>query len=260
MIGIDFGFGPLQDEFFRWMFLMTRIGAALVAAPFFGMLNIPVQVRVITAGAIALLVAGWTHVAMPAQMFSASGMLALAGEILIGTTLGFVLQFAFAAPAIAAELIGSTMGLSMASTVDPQNGAHSPALGQYFTVVLTLVFFGLGCHLQWIAVVVKSYEVFAPGHTWIGPDRIQAILSFGSVLFATAIAMALPVTLLLLLVLVLAGVLSRSAPALNLFSLGLPTAIAAGFAALLATSPMLTDRMIELSADAIRAAAGLVGV
>ena len=49
MIGLDFGFGPLQDDFFRWMFLMTRIGAALVAAPFFGMLNIPVQVRVITA-------------------------------------------------------------------------------------------------------------------------------------------------------------------------------------------------------------------
>jgi flagellar biosynthetic protein FliR len=138
-------------------------------------------------------------------MFSLPGMLALAGEILLGTTLGFVLQFAFAAPAIAAELIGSTMGLAMASTVDPQNGSHSPALGQYFTVVLTLVFFGLGCHLQWIALVVKSYEVFAPGHTWIGPDRIQAILSFGSMLFATAIAMALPVTLLLLLVLVLAG-------------------------------------------------------
>lgn len=260
MIGLDFGFGPLQDDFFRWMFLMTRIGAALVAAPFFGMLNIPVQIRVITAGAIALLVAGWTDVAMPAQMFSLPGMLALAGEILLGTTLGFVLQFAFAAPAIAAELIGSTMGLAMASTVDPQNGSHSPALGQYFTVVLTLVFFGLGCHLQWIALVVKSYEVFAPGHTWIGPDRIQAILSFGSMLFATAIAMALPVTLHLLLVLVLAGVLSRSAPSLNLFSLGLPSAIAAGFATLVATSPMLTDRMIELSADAIRAAAGIVGV
>jgi hypothetical protein len=33
-----------------------------------------------------------------------------------------VLQFAFAAPAIAAELIGSGMGLGMAATIDPQNG------------------------------------------------------------------------------------------------------------------------------------------
>jgi flagellar biosynthetic protein FliR len=85
------------------------------------------------------------------------------------------------------------------------------------------------------------------------------IVAFGSTLFATALAMALPVTLMLLLVMVVAGVLSRSAPALNLFSLGLPVTIAGGFAALIATAPILTDRMIELSAQAIAAAGHLIG-
>ena len=259
MIAIDFGFGPIEAEFWRWMFLMTRIGAALVAAPFFGMVNVPPQVRVITAGAIALLVAGWTNVQAPEHLFSASGLLAVAGEVLVGTAMGFVLQFAFAAPLIAAEMIGSGMGMSMAATVDPQSGRSSPALGQYFTVVLTLVFFGVGAHLHWIALVVKSYTVFAPGQTWLGPDRFMAIVSFGSTLFATGIAMALPVTLMLLLVMVVAGVLSRSAPALNLFSLGLPATIAAGFVALIATAPMLTDRMVELSAEAIAASGRLLG-
>ena len=60
-------------------------------------------------------------------------------------------------------------------------------------------------------------------------------------MFATAVAMALPVTLVLLLVQVATGVLSRSAPALNLFSLGLPAGVLAGFAALLAAAPMLGD-------------------
>jgi flagellar biosynthetic protein FliR len=259
MFSWDFGFGPLQDDFWRWLFLMTRIGAALLAAPLFGGVNVPFQIRVITAGAIALLVAGWTDVQPPASIFSAYGMLAVGGEILVGTALGFVLQFAFAAPIIAAELIGGGMGLGMAATIDPQNGAHSPAIGQYFTVVLTLVFFSLGCHLQWIALVVKSYSVFPPGHTWLAPDRIWEIVSYGTTLFATALAMALPVTLMLLLIMVMAGVLSRSAPALNLFSLGLPAAIAAGFAALLATAPMLTDRVTQLSAEAITASARVIG-
>jgi len=259
MYSWNFGFGPIEADFWRWMFLMTRIGAALLAAPLFGGVNVPYQLRVIAAGAIALLVAGWTNVQPPADLFSIYGMLAVAGEILIGSALGFVLQFAFAAPVIAAELIGNGMGLGMAGTIDPQNGAHSPAIGQYFTVVLTLVFFALGCHLQWIALVVKSYTVFAPGHTWLAPDRVWEIVSYGSTLFATAVAMALPVTLMLLLVMVMAGVLSRSAPALNLFSLGLPAAIATGFAALMATAPMLSDRMTELSAEAITASARLIG-
>jgi flagellar biosynthetic protein FliR len=47
-------------------------------------------------------------------------------------------------------------------------------------------------------------------------------------MFATAVAIALPVTLVLLLVQVVTGVLSRSAPALNLFALGLPAGVLAG--------------------------------
>ena len=44
--GLNFGFGPVEAEFWRWMFVMTRIGAALVAAPFFGATNVPPQARV----------------------------------------------------------------------------------------------------------------------------------------------------------------------------------------------------------------------
>jgi flagellar biosynthetic protein FliR len=58
---------------------------------------------------------------------------------------------------------------------------------------------------------------------------------------------------------IMAGFLSRSAPALNMFSLGLPASIAAGFAALLATAPMINDRMTILCADAIAASARLIG-
>ena len=45
MLALHFGFGALEAEFWRWAFLMTRIGAAMVAAPFFGATNVPAQVR-----------------------------------------------------------------------------------------------------------------------------------------------------------------------------------------------------------------------
>jgi len=263
MQGMTFGFGALEIEFWRWVFLMTRIGAALLAAPFFGTANVAPQVRVSMAAAIALLVANWTHATAPVALFSLAGFVAVLGEVVIGLMLGFVLQFAFAAPTIAAELIGGGMGMGLAATIDPNTGSHSPALGQYFTVILTLVFLGLGCHLQWIALVVRSYEVLPPGHVLgaggIGAGQFAQMAGFGSALFATAVAMALPVTLVLLLIQIVAGVLSRSAPALNLFALGLPSAIVAGFAAMVASAPMLTDRMMALSAQAVADAARLVG-
>ncbi|MBT0670436.1 flagellar biosynthetic protein FliR [Novosphingobium profundi] len=255
MIALDFGFGALEHEFWRLLFVMTRIGAALVAAPLFGISSVPPQVRVIGAGAVAVLVCAWTGVVVPPALFSLAGLLAVLGEVLVGLALGFVLQLSFAAPILAAEVIGGSMGMNMAVAVDPNSGTQSPALGQYFAVVLTLVFLALGAHLQWFALLVESYSTFPPGHTWLGAERTALIASFALRTFTTAATIALPVCLVLLVVQLVTGVLSRSAPSLNLFSLGLPAGILGGLAALLVSAPLLTDLVVRLSHDAVTQAA-----
>ncbi len=76
MIQMNFGFGALEAEFWRFVFVMTRIGAAMVAAPLFGMASVPYQVRVVVTGAIALLICAWTPVVSPPALLSLAGMLA----------------------------------------------------------------------------------------------------------------------------------------------------------------------------------------
>lgn len=258
MIDLDFGFGPLEAEFWRLLFVMTRIGAALVAAPLFGTASVPAQMRVIAAGAIAVMICAWTDVQAPPALFSAAGLLSVLGEVLVGLTLGFVLQLSFAAPVIAAEVIGGGMGLNMATAIDPTSGTQSPALGQYFMVVLTLIFLALGAHLQWFALVVDSYKAFPPGETWLGAERFAMVAGFATQMFVTAVTIALPVSLVLLVVQIITGVLSRSAPSLNLFSLGLPAGVLAGIAALVLSAPVLTDLVTQLSADAITASSEIM--
>ncbi|MBS0477424.1 MAG: flagellar biosynthetic protein FliR, partial [Proteobacteria bacterium] len=248
MIGLDFGFGAVEGELWRLVFVMTRIAAALLAAPFFGAVMVPLQLRVAVSAALAVLVCVWVPVTVPPALLSLPGLIVLAGEALIGLALGFVLQLSFAAPVIAAELIGGAMGMSLATSVDPVSGAHSPALGQYFTVLLTVVFLGLGAHLTWLHLVIESYAAFPPGGGWFTPDRIAMLAGFAGDMFIAAVAIALPVTLVLLLVQVLTGVLSRSAPALNLFALGLPAGVLAGLAALIVAAPLAADQFGDLSA------------
>jgi flagellar biosynthetic protein FliR len=251
VIQLDFGFGALEAEFWRMMFAMTRIGAAMLAAPIFGAGSVPPQLRVIMAGALGVMVCVWTPLQPPPALLSATGLLIVAGEVLVGLSLGFVLQISFTAPVMAAEVIGGAMGMSMATAVDPNSGTQSPALGQYFTVVLTVIFLALGGHLQWIALVVDSYQAIPPGETWLGAEKLAQIAGFATGMFVTAVAIALPVTLVLLVVQLVTGVLSRSAPALNLFALGLPAGVLAGLAALIAAAPLLTDQMTDLSVAAI---------
>jgi len=246
VIALDFGFGAVEQEFWRMVFLMTRVGAALLAAPFFGAASVPMTVRLAMTAALAIFVAAWLPVTTPPALLSVDGLLAVAGEVLLGLTLGFVLQIAFAGPAIAAELIGGGMGMSMAVAADPGGGGSTTAFGQYFVIVLTLIFLALGGHLHWIALLVESYRVFPPGETWLGAGRFELIASFAGMMFETAVRIALPVTLVLLLVQILTGVLSRSAPALNLFALGLPAGVLAGIAALIIAAPIVYDQFEDL--------------
>ncbi|MHA0111470.1 flagellar biosynthetic protein FliR, partial [Klebsiella pneumoniae] len=76
-------------------------------------------------------------------------------EALVGLALGFVLQIAFAAPLVAGELIGNSMGIGFASAIDPQSGVSSQALGQFMMVLMTLLFLWVNGHLMLADIIVK---------------------------------------------------------------------------------------------------------
>lgn len=252
MIALDLGIGGLEAELWRVVFLMTRLGAALFAVPFFGASAVPVTVRVSFTGALAIFMSIWMPaIQAPPALLSAAGILAVLGEVTVGLAIGFVLQIAFAAPTIAAELIGGGMGMSMATSTDLNSGGSTTAFGQYFTIVLTLIFLATGAHLQWISLLAESYRAFPPGETWLGADRFARIAGFGAAMFEAAVRIALPVVLVLFLVQLVTGILSRSAPSLNLMALGLPAGVLAGLAGLIIAAPLIFDQFAALVGDGL---------
>lgn len=251
MIFPELGIGALQGQLWLLLFVMVRIGAALLAAPLFGIKAVPVQVRVIFAAALAVFILNWLPVRAPQDMLAMETLVALVGEAVIGLMLGFTLQLAFAAPLLAGEQIAGGMGMAIATAVDPNTGSQSGAVGQMLGIMLTLIFLAIGGHLLWLRLVVESYALFPPGSEWDLGVRAWRVTSFASQAFATALVIALPITLVLLLVQLVTGVISRSAPSLNLFALGLPASVLAGLVALIASTPLLTDQFVTLAESAI---------
>jgi len=239
------------------VFVMVRVGAAFITAPVFGAVSIPVIVRVSLSAAIGFLVLAAHPITPPAQIFGVATFLAIAAEALVGLTLGFVLQTAFAAPLIASELIGGSMGLSFANTIDPQSGRSSPALGQFLTVMLTLLFLSVDGHLVLVDTIVKSYDALPPGQAWLGADRLKAIAMFGGYAFLAGLLLALPVGFLLLCLNLVVGMMSRAAPSLNLFAVGLPASMVVGVIAMAIAFPAMGDYMLVIIREAL-AALGMV--
>lgn len=251
-------FALFEQQLPEVLFLSVRTGAAMLAAPLFGAMSVPVQLRAFLGVALALFVHQWMPVPVLPDLLSMAGMVALVQEIVIGVMLGFVLQIAFAIPLIAAEQIAGTMGMAMATSVDPASGSQSGAIGQMFSLTLIFVFLGLGAHLLWFELLVESYRALPPGPAGLTAEAMQRIPAFGGQMLATAAAIALPVVLVLLLVQIATGVLSRSAPALNLFALGLPAGVLAGIAALIAVLPVILEQFADVSRMAVEQTSGVL--
>lgn len=255
---LDFGFGPLDEQLWRLLFLSARIGAALLAAPMVGVIAVPPVLRALLALAFAVFVAVWAPPAAVPDMMSFATVLALLQEIVIGAALGIVLQLAFAVPLIAAEQISGTMGLAIATSIDPASGTQAGALGSYFGLLLTLLFYSLGGHLLWFSLLIESYRLLPPGEFAVGPQTAQSLIAFMGLGLATAAAIALPIVLVLLIVQLVTGVIARSAPALNLFALGLPAGTLAGIVALIIVLPVLLEQFAGLIEMALGEARGIV--
>ena len=251
-------FALFEQQLPEVLFLSVRAGAAMLAAPLFGAMSVPVQLRAFLGVAMALFVHQWMPLPPLPDPLSMAGMVAILQEAAIGFALGFVLQIAFAIPLIAAEQIAGTMGMAMATSVDPASGSQSGAIGQMFSLTLIFVFLGLGAHLLWFELLVESYRALPPGPMVLSAEAMARMPAFGGQMLATAAAIALPVVLVLLLVQVATGVLSRSAPSLNLFALGLPAGVLAGIAALIAVLPVVLEQFAGVSSMALEQAGGVL--
>jgi flagellar biosynthetic protein FliR len=252
------GFGlAIEPQLWALAFVMVRIGAAFIVAPVFSAVSVPLPVRVSLSAAIGILVLAAHPIQPPGQIFAVGTFVAVGAEALVGLVIGFILQIAFSAPLIASEIIGGSMGIGFATAMDPQNGKASPALGQFMSVMLTLLFLSVDGHLVLVEMLVKSYDAMPPG-TWMAPERLRDIAFFGSYAFLAGMLLALPVGFLLLCLNLIVGMLSRAAPALNLFAIGLPASLAVGVIALAVAFPAMGDYMLVIVREGLAATQSLV--
>lgn len=231
-----------------WPFV--RIGSCFMLAPAFGAQTVPARIRVVLAGAVALLVAPLVTVP-DVTPFSAVGVVITVQQIIIGAALGFSLQILFDAVSLGGELLANSMGLSLAFNLDPQNGASTPTVGQLYTILVTLIFLVLNGHLALINTLVDGFHTLPIGTTGLGANGLWSVVNWGSELFSGALVVALPGVTALLIANLAFGVVSRAAPTLNIFSVGLPISLVFGLVAIMVSLPALESSFIRLLAAAL---------
>jgi flagellar biosynthetic protein FliR len=234
---ITFTTADIEAWMAAFLYPFLRILALMTSAPLFSHASVPVPLRVALAIGITVLVAATLPGGVFVSPFSVAGAMLAVQQILVGVAMGLAMQLVFAAVTLAGDLVGLQMGLSFAAFVDPQNSDQSPIVGSFLSLVLMLLFLAINGHLALIAALVDSFNVLPIGPAgWRALDAMRLVAA-GADLFATGVALSLPIVGALLLVNLTLGVLTRTAPQLNLFAVGFPVTLAVGLVMLLLAMP-----------------------
>ena len=232
---------------FFWPFV--RISSMMLAAPVFGARMMPVRIRIIMAFTISALTFPMLPPVPAVDPISFPGMEILLQQILIGLSMGFIVQMVFQALVIAGEAIASTMGLGFARMVDPANGVQVPVISQFFVIMATLLFVIMNGHLLLIQLVIRSFEIIPVSSTGLSIPGIKMVVSYAGQMFIGGLMIALPAVTALLVVNVSMGVITRAAPQLNIFAVGFPLMILLGFVFLMATLPSIFSQFTQMLMD-----------
>ena len=213
-----------------FMLVFARVGAMVMLMPALGEENIPMRVKLSIALLLTLVLLPLHRSAYHIDMTSLSGLLVLMlHEIVIGIILGATARVTLSALQVAGSVIAQQMGLGFVTSVDPTQGQQGVLVGNFLTMLGITMLFATDSHHLVIAALSDSYKIFAPGESMLTGDVASLATQAFAAAFKIGLQLSAPFLVFGLVFNIGLGVLARLMPQMQVYFVGAPLSILAGF-------------------------------
>ncbi len=243
-----------------YLLVLMRISAFVLTAPFFNYNSIPARMK----AALSLVLTIVVIQTLPVIPLSYIGVLGFSilvlKETVVGMILGFLCNVCFYIINFAGHVMDMEMGLAMASLFDPATNVQITVTGNIYNYFVMLMLVVTNSHYYIIRAITDSFSYFNVGQAVFQNGIEGIIMDFMGNYFLIAVRICLPIFCCMMLINVILGVLTRAAPQMNMFVVGIQIKVLAGLVVLvliMQTLPTVSDfiftEMKELVSQAIRA-------
>jgi flagellar biosynthetic protein FliR len=237
------------DLLFAWLMVLLRAAGVVTLLPSLGAKPLPPILRVGFAVCVATLLYGIVPHAHLNGLDPGRIALAVAGEVLIGLSMGFIGRLVFAAVEMAGRIIVTEIGLIAGPGFDTPTPEHEP-VPAYLSMFAGVMFFLLGGHLGVLRAFARSFDFAAAGAPGFGTGAIEALVQMTAGSIELGVRIAAPFIALNFLVNLAFSILGRAVPRMGVFVLSFPVRVLVGMA-LLAGSGSLLGRYLWGEFDAL---------
>ena len=212
------------QDIMKGFLLFLRIGAIIFVMPYFGDKITPIKVRILLAISLAIFVHpivsdNWQAV----EMTSILDYFFLAiKEIFIGVTVGFISKLIFEGAIMAASLVGYQMGFGTSNLLVPGTDEQMNAFTSFHRTVVLLIFLGLNLHYLLINGITETFYLIPTGSTLPSSNIAEYMIYVTSQIFVIALQLSTPMLIALLLTMTALGLIARTVPQMNVFTMSFP--------------------------------------
>jgi flagellar biosynthetic protein FliR len=225
-----------------FVLVFTRIGAIITTAPVLGSPSVPVRVKIGLAFIMTFVffpfagsyqeVVKWGQI----ELF-----FALAREILLGITVGFVSNLIFSGINLAGQLMGFQMGFAIVNVMDPLNQTQVSVISQFLGLASLILFITVNGHYWFIEAIAESFNFLRLGEANLSNFIIRDVMKAGAELFVIALKIGAPLFAIIIAINVGLGIVARTVPQMNVFIVGFPRTIGAGLIGIGVTLPIFFE-------------------
>ncbi len=236
----------LFPEFERWFsagfIVFARLLGFIRFAPVFNRKEINTIVKLALALLLTMMITPILHPAAPPA--DVSPILLWVLNFAVGAIIGYIAQLLIQAIEAGGDMINTQMGLSSAMVMDPTTNSQTSILSRMITLLGLVIFMQIGGMYWLFNALVRSFSIFPIYAVQIPLEQIinidYLVKTTSNVLYV-GLQIASPVLLATLGQDIILGVISKTAPQVNVFQLSFLFKPVFGAAIMIWILPMLVE-------------------
>lgn len=239
MLNYSFSYNDL--EYFLLVFI--RIAFFIFSAPFFSVKGVPRQVKVAFSLFLSLIVYQVTPgINVPAYNTVIGYSILIIKEAICGLLIGVGANLCSSIVNFAGRIADMEMGLSMVQLFDPTTNEETGFTGMIYQYSVILIMMVSYMHHFFVQALVETFTLIPIGTAVFSSDKIMTTMSqFLADYVSIAFRLCLPIVASIMIVNAVLGILAKSAPQINMFSVGIQIKIICGLAIMLVTIGILPN-------------------
>ena len=238
---IDYSFSIAELEYFLLIF--CRVSSLIYIAPFFGMNNTPARIKI----GLSLVVSYLLFQVMPiVEIMSYDTVTGYAilvlKEVVTGLLLGYACNICTTVVGFAGRIIDMEVGLSMANLIYPTTKENMSVTGVLYQYAVMLMLIVSGMYQYILKALVESFTLIPVTGAVFEADRLLTVmLKFLADYVLLGFRICLPVFAVMIILNAVLGMLTKVAPQMNMFSVGMQLKVLVGLSVLFFTVGLLPN-------------------